>query len=199
MIYGASHLARRLLDQTDDQVPDVFLRDLAAIFPELPGLVTEIEVQRWPEGIPFSAPGRHRWQPALEQPVGRVHLAGDYLGARGGMDTAAVSGYEAALRITSIGTPAGLCAAGPRRYGRLAVRDRARPRPGRHRRAEPAGGVRAVRAAHGLRRPAVWPAGRVPRTWASSSTPRGSGRGCRGRNSDGAAGPVRSRRGGRPP
>jgi hypothetical protein len=36
---------------------------------------------------------------ALEQPVGRVYLAGDYLGARGGMDTAAVSGYEAAHRI----------------------------------------------------------------------------------------------------
>jgi hypothetical protein len=60
MVYGASDLARRLLDQTDDHVRDVFLRDLGAIFPELPGLVTEIEVQRWPEGIPFSAPGRHR-------------------------------------------------------------------------------------------------------------------------------------------
>jgi protoporphyrinogen/coproporphyrinogen III oxidase len=101
MIYGASDLARRLLDQTDDQVRDVFLRDLAAIFPELPGLVREIEVQRWPEGIPFSAPGRHRFQPVLEQPIGRIHLAGDYLGARGGMDTAAVAGYEAAHRITT--------------------------------------------------------------------------------------------------
>jgi protoporphyrinogen/coproporphyrinogen III oxidase len=99
MIYGASDLARRLLDRADDQVRDVFLRDLAAIFPELKGLVTEIEVQRWPEGIPFSAPGRHLWQPVLEQPVGRVYLAGDYLGARGGMDTAAVSGNEAAHRI----------------------------------------------------------------------------------------------------
>jgi hypothetical protein len=153
MIYGASDLARRLLDRSDDQVRDVFLRDLAAIFPELPGMVKEMEVQRWPEGIPFSAPGRHRWQPVLEQPVGRVHLAGDYLGARGGMDTAAVSGYEAALRITSMGAPAGLCPAGPRSYRRLALRDRAGPRPGRHRRPESAGGVRAVRAAHGLRRP----------------------------------------------
>jgi protoporphyrinogen oxidase len=97
MIYGASDLARRLLDRTDDQVRDVFLRDLASIFPDLPGLVTEIEVQRWPEGIPFSAPGRHRWH--------RVHIAGDYLGARGGMDTAAVAGYEAANRIMSIGGP----------------------------------------------------------------------------------------------
>lgn len=56
-------------------------------------------MRRWPEGIPFSAPGRHRWQPMLEQPAGRIHLAGDYLGARGGMDTAAESGYEAACKV----------------------------------------------------------------------------------------------------
>lgn len=101
MVYGASDLARRLAWHTDDQVKDVFLRDLAAIFPELPGLVTEIEIQRWPAGIPFSVPGRHRWQHILEQPAGRVHLAGDYLGARGGMDTAAVSGYEAAEQVNA--------------------------------------------------------------------------------------------------
>ena len=32
MIYGASNLARRLLDRTGDQVRDVLLRDLAAIY-----------------------------------------------------------------------------------------------------------------------------------------------------------------------
>lgn len=99
IIYGAADLGRRLLDRTDDRVRDVFLRDLATIFPELPGLVAEIEIQRWPAGIPFSAPGWHRWQAVLEQQAGRVHLAGDYLGARGGMDTAAVSGYEASQRV----------------------------------------------------------------------------------------------------
>jgi oxygen-dependent protoporphyrinogen oxidase len=45
MVYGTSDIARRLLDRTDDQVRDVFLRDLGAIFPELPGLVTEMKVQ----------------------------------------------------------------------------------------------------------------------------------------------------------
>ena len=63
--------------------------------------VPSLEVQRWPEGFPFSTPGRHRWHAVLEQPVGRVHLAGDYLGARGAMDTAAVVGYETAHRITT--------------------------------------------------------------------------------------------------
>jgi predicted NAD/FAD-dependent oxidoreductase len=99
VIYGASDLARRLLDRADDQLRDVFLRDLAAVFPELLGLVTEMQVQRWPGGIPFSAPGQHRWQPVLEQPFGRINLAGDYPGARGGMDTAATAGHEAAHRI----------------------------------------------------------------------------------------------------
>ncbi len=46
-------------------------------------LLTEMEVQCWPEGTSFSAPGRQRWPPVLEQPLGRIHLAGDYLGARG--------------------------------------------------------------------------------------------------------------------
>lgn len=101
MIYGASELARQLAGHTDGQVIDTFLKDLAAIFPQLPALATEIEVQRWPEGIPFSVPGRHRWQHTLDQPAGGVHLAGDYLGARGGMDTAAASGHRAADRVNA--------------------------------------------------------------------------------------------------
>jgi hypothetical protein len=68
---------------------------------KLENAVPSLEVQRWPEGIPFSTPGRHRWHAVLEQPVGRVHLAGNYLGARGGMDTTAVAGYETAHRITT--------------------------------------------------------------------------------------------------
>ena len=99
MAYGASDLARRLLDRSDGQICDAFLQDLAATYAQLPGLVSEIDIQRWPEGIPFSTPGRHRWQPALEQPNGCVYLAGDYLGARGGMDTAAVSGHDAARKV----------------------------------------------------------------------------------------------------
>jgi protoporphyrinogen/coproporphyrinogen III oxidase len=81
MVYGASELARQLAVHPDGQVVDTFLKDLATIFPQLPGLVTEIEVQRWPEGIPYSVPGRHRWQHILDQPAGCVRLAGDYLGA----------------------------------------------------------------------------------------------------------------------
>jgi protoporphyrinogen/coproporphyrinogen III oxidase len=99
MVYGAADLGRRLLDRPDDEVIAAFLADLGDMFPELPPLVGEMHLQRWPEGIPFSTPGRHRYQHVLEQPIGAVHLAGDYLGARGGMDTAAVSGAEAAQRV----------------------------------------------------------------------------------------------------
>jgi len=99
MAYGASDLAWQLIDRSDGQICDAFLHDLAGVYPHLPGLVSEIEIQRWPEGIPFSSPGRHRWQRTLEQEHGCVYLAGDYLGARGGMDTAAVSGHEAACKV----------------------------------------------------------------------------------------------------
>jgi hypothetical protein len=46
---------------------------------KLENAVPSLEVQRWPEVIPFSTPGRHRWHAVLEQPVGRVHLAGVHL------------------------------------------------------------------------------------------------------------------------
>ncbi|MGH3274202.1 MAG: flavin monoamine oxidase family protein, partial [Streptosporangiaceae bacterium] len=61
MVYGASDLARILDSSTDDEVIAAFLPDLAAIFPGLPALVSEARVQRWPQGIPYSAPGRHTW------------------------------------------------------------------------------------------------------------------------------------------
>ena len=37
-------------------------------------------VQRWERGLPYAAVGRGRLQAALTRPLGRIHLAGDYLG-----------------------------------------------------------------------------------------------------------------------
>jgi protoporphyrinogen/coproporphyrinogen III oxidase len=99
MVYGAADLGRRLQDRSDDEVIATFMADLGDVFPELPAVIEETHVQRWPEGIPYSVPGRHHYQGVLEQPVGAIHFAGDYLGARGGMDTAADTGAEAAARI----------------------------------------------------------------------------------------------------
>jgi hypothetical protein len=89
MVYGASRLGRKLLELSDDDVRRTFARDLEAVLPEVRGYIEEIVVHRWPEGIPYSRPGRHLHQEALEGPVGRIFLAGDYIGQRGRMDTAA--------------------------------------------------------------------------------------------------------------
>ena len=59
-------------------------------------------IQRWERGIPFSVPGRAAHQEQLETPLGRVHFAGDYLGERGGMDTAVTSACEAAAAVRSL-------------------------------------------------------------------------------------------------
>jgi oxygen-dependent protoporphyrinogen oxidase len=89
MVYGASRLGRKLLELSDEEVRLTFTRDLLTVLPELRGHIEEIVLHRWPEGIPYSRPGRHRYQEALEAPFGRIFLAGDYIGQRGGMDTAA--------------------------------------------------------------------------------------------------------------
>jgi monoamine oxidase len=48
--------------------------------------------------LPYPAPGRAALQPALDRPLGRIHLAGDYLGGVYS-DTSIASGQEAALAI----------------------------------------------------------------------------------------------------
>lgn len=95
-VYGAAGLGTRLLQEDDESVIRTFSRDLQAVFPAAEGIVEEVMIQRWTHGIPYSTPGRSAYQAPLEQPLGRILLAGDYLGERGGMDTAATSGLEAA-------------------------------------------------------------------------------------------------------
>jgi oxygen-dependent protoporphyrinogen oxidase len=95
-VYGAAGRGNELLGLTDQAVVSRFTSDLNSVFPQLRNLIEEVVIQRWPKGIPFAAPGRGAHQTCLETPVGRVILAGDYLGERGGLDTAATSGIEAA-------------------------------------------------------------------------------------------------------
>ncbi|TMI84877.1 MAG: FAD-dependent oxidoreductase [Bacillati bacterium ANGP1] len=95
MVYGGGDLGRRLLQMTDGQIQEAFLRDLSTILPEVKDVVREVIVHRWEHAIPYIAPGRHRLQPALERSLGNVLLAGDYLGFPE-MEVAAVTGLEAA-------------------------------------------------------------------------------------------------------
>lgn len=101
-VYGAGSLGDELLRTSDAEVSDALLLDLATVFPAVHNVVEEVVVQRWPKGIPFAWPGRSALQRVFEDVPGRIVLAGDYLGERGGLDTATMSGLEAAAVATRL-------------------------------------------------------------------------------------------------
>jgi oxygen-dependent protoporphyrinogen oxidase len=98
MMYRSAHGAMPLLQLPAGEVERAFLDDLYAIFPQARGHVRETQLLKLPRMLPYPAPGRAALQPALDRPLGRVHLAGDYLGGVYS-DTAIASGQEAALAI----------------------------------------------------------------------------------------------------
>jgi oxygen-dependent protoporphyrinogen oxidase len=100
MVYRSGHAALELLERSDAEIEQAFLDDLSAIYPEARGLVTETALSRLPRMLPYVAPGRAALQPALERPLGRVHLAGDYIGGVY-TETAITTGQAAAAAIRS--------------------------------------------------------------------------------------------------
>jgi oxygen-dependent protoporphyrinogen oxidase len=100
MVYSGASLARRLEGRTDDEVGETYLHDLDELFPGLAAEVTETRVVRWPKGLPHPRPGRHLLQAALERPLDRFFLAGDYLGTTY-VETAIQTGTAAARAIRS--------------------------------------------------------------------------------------------------
>jgi oxygen-dependent protoporphyrinogen oxidase len=100
MVYRAGHAALELFEQPDTVVEQAFLDDLCAIYPDARGIVSETILLKLPHMLPYAAPGRSALQPALERPLGRIHLAGDYLGGVY-TETAISSGQEAALAVRS--------------------------------------------------------------------------------------------------
>ena len=98
MVYSGANLGRRLLELGDEQIADTYMGDLEAIYPEARGAVREVVIQRWERGLPYPRPGRHRLQPALERSLGKVFLAGDYLGTWY-TDTAIQTGVAAAEAV----------------------------------------------------------------------------------------------------
>ena len=80
MVYAAADLARALAAQDDAEIERSFRDDLFAIYPEARRVLREVVIHRWERGLPYPRPGRAQLQAALTRPLGRVHLAGDYLG-----------------------------------------------------------------------------------------------------------------------
>ena len=98
MVYRSAHAADELCEQPDDVVEQGFLDSLYDIYPEARGIVRETLLLKLPRMLPYVAPGRAALQPALERPLGRIHLAGDYLGGFY-TDTSISTGQEAAAAI----------------------------------------------------------------------------------------------------
>ncbi len=98
MVYRSAHAALELIERPDAEVERLFLDSLYAVYPQARGVVSETMLLKLPRMLPYVAPGRAALQPALERPLGRVHLAGDYLGGFY-TDTAVSTGHEAATSI----------------------------------------------------------------------------------------------------
>jgi oxygen-dependent protoporphyrinogen oxidase len=98
MVYRSGHAALELFERSDEEIERAFLDDLHAVYPETRGIVTETVLVRMPRMLPYVAPGRAALQPALERPLDRLHLVGDYLGGVY-TETAIASGQSAAATI----------------------------------------------------------------------------------------------------
>ncbi len=76
-----------------------FAKDLLAVFPELEGKLGEGIVRRHRRVVPFWAPGRRNSLPTLRDPLGTIHLAGDYQLDLPSLADAATSGERAAKAV----------------------------------------------------------------------------------------------------
>jgi oxygen-dependent protoporphyrinogen oxidase len=100
MVYRSGQAALDLFELPDTEVERLFLEDLYSVYPESRGIVRETALLKLPRMLPYTAPGRSQLQSALEQTLGRVHLAGDYLGGVY-TETAISTGQEAAAAIAA--------------------------------------------------------------------------------------------------
>jgi oxygen-dependent protoporphyrinogen oxidase len=98
MAYTAADSARALADVPDAEVAARYREDLASIYPASRDVVKDVVIHRWSHGTCYPRVGRSRIQPALVQPLGRIHLAGDYLGTWY-TETATSTGAAAAKRV----------------------------------------------------------------------------------------------------
>lgn len=102
MVFSPASLARDLMHRPDDEIRQIYLRDLDDVLGHgYSGTVTEAHIQRFETGAPYCFPGRGALQPALTRGGSRVFLAGDYLGTLY-TETAITTGFSAAQEAVSL-------------------------------------------------------------------------------------------------
>ena len=92
--------AWKYLEMSDEDVEREWVDALTALFPDLRGHVKETMILRMPRSLPYPSPGYDKVLRTLAEPLGRIHLAGDYLGGSY-PETAIASGQKAALGVRS--------------------------------------------------------------------------------------------------
>lgn len=95
---GGAH-ADALFDLPDEEIVARYRQDLLAVFPELEGKLGEGIVRKHHRVVPFWAPGRRNSLPTLRDPLGTIHLAGDYQLDLPSLADAATSGERAAKAV----------------------------------------------------------------------------------------------------
>lgn len=101
MTFSPAQRGRQLLDKSDEEIIQIYLKDLNEIFPGFSDHVVEAEVTKFPLGSAYISPGRAKIQPILTKSAGRLFLAGDYLGTFY-TETAIQTGFTAAQNINSL-------------------------------------------------------------------------------------------------
>ncbi|TCJ31109.1 flavin monoamine oxidase family protein [Nocardioides jejuensis] len=91
--------ADRLFELTDEEIVARFTADLLEVYPELEGKVDAGILRRHPRVVPFWGPDGRASLETLKQPLGPVHLAGDYALDMPSLADAAASGEQAAHRV----------------------------------------------------------------------------------------------------
>lgn len=98
MLYAAGGSAVRLMDRSDNEIEEIFQKDLQRIYPQSKGIVKDTRIVKW---FPGNAcrPVNFDFQAMIDY-AGRddidIHFCGDYFGAIGSMEIAASTGSEAA-------------------------------------------------------------------------------------------------------
>ncbi|MEU9859506.1 NAD(P)/FAD-dependent oxidoreductase [Streptomyces sp. NPDC047971] len=94
---GAS--ADALFELSDEEIVARFSQDLISVYPQLDGKLGEATVRRHHRVVPFWAPRGRESLPTLRDPLGPIHLAGDYQLDMPSLADAATSGENAAKAV----------------------------------------------------------------------------------------------------
>ncbi len=98
MLYRSGRSALDLIEMDDAETERTFLEALHDVYPATRDHVTETLLVKFQRCIPFPKPGRYRKQSALERDMGRIRLAGDFMGTAY-TESAVASGQQAAGAI----------------------------------------------------------------------------------------------------